>query len=239
MEGSNIMELSSNDIARLIDISAVQTPNGINEIKELVKYAKEYKFIAVHVLPCWITSLKKMITEEDDILIGSPVGFPSGGHKTQVKVTETKQMLLDGVQEIDMMMNVGMLRSGNYQYVENDISSVVNAAGGVSIKVIIETYYLTDNEIKKACELCIKAGAEFIKTSSGWTPQGATLDNIRLITSFVGNAIKVKAAGGVRDIETLVKMYKMGVVRFGINVNASMKIIKECEELPGGVVRVS
>jgi len=232
------MELSSHDIARLIDISAVQTAHGIHDIKELVKYAKEYRFIAIHVLPCWVTSVKEMITEEDDILIGSPVGFPSGGHKTEIKVSETKQMLSDGVQELDMMMNVGMLRSSNYQYVENDIRSVVEAAGRVPVKVIIETYYLTDDEIKKSCELCIEAGAEFIKTSSGWTPQGATLDNIRLITSFVGNAIKVKAAGGVRDIDTLVMMYRMGVARFGINVNASMKIVKECEKLPGGVVMV-
>jgi len=232
------MELSSHDIARLIDISAVQTAHGIHDIKELVKYAKEYRFIAIHVLPCWVTSVKEMITEEDDILIGSPVGFPSGGHKTEIKVSETKQMLSDGVQELDMMMNVGMLRSSNYQYVENDIRSVVEAAGRVPVKVIIETYYLTDDEIKKSCEFCIEAGAEFIKTSSGWTPQGATLDNIRLITSFVGNAIKVKAAGGVRDIDTLVMMYRMGVARFGINVNASMKIVKECEKLPGGVVMV-
>jgi len=232
------MELSSHDIARLIDISAVQTAHGIHDIKELVKYAKEYRFIAIHVLPCWVTSVKEMITKEDDILIGSPVGFPSGGHKTEIKVSETKQMLSDGVQELDMMMNVGMLRSSNYQYVENDIRSVVEAAGRVPVKVIIETYYLTDDEIKKSCELCIEAGAEFIKTSSGWTPQGATLDNIRLITSFVGNAIKVKAAGGVRDIDTLVMMYRMGVARFGINVNASMKIVKECEKLPGGVVMV-
>jgi deoxyribose-phosphate aldolase len=230
------LKLNSKDIARLIDISAVQTPHGKKEIKELVKYAKEYGFIAVHVLPCWVTFLKGMITGQDDFLIGSPVGFPSGGHRTEIKVSETKQMLIDGVQEIDMMMNVGMLRSGNYGYVVDDIRAVVTAAAEAPIKVIIETYYLTDDEIKRACELCIRAGAEFIKTSSGWTPEGATLKNIELITSFVGNAIQVKAAGGVRDIETLKTMYKMGVTRFGINVQASMKIIKECENLPDKVV---
>lgn len=232
------MEILARDIARLIDISAVQTPHGENEIRELVKYAKEYKFVAVHVLPCWITFLKEMITGRDEIIIGSPAGFPSGGHKTEVKVLEVKQMLLDGVQEIDMMMNVGMLRSGNYDYVEDDIRSVVEAAGEVTVKVIIETFYLTDDEIKKSCELSINAGAEFIKTSSGWTPMGATLENIAIITSFAGNAIKVKAAGGVRDIDTLIKMYKMGVTRFGINVQASIKIIKECEKFPGGVVKL-
>ena len=232
------MELMARDIARLIDISAVQTPHGENEIRELVKYAKEYKFVAVHVLPCWITFLKEMITGRDEIIIGSPAGFPSGGHKTNVKVLEVKQMLLDGVQEIDMMMNVGMLRSGNYDYVEDDIRAVVEAAGKVTVKVIIETFYLTDDEIKKSCELSIKAGAEFIKTSSGWAPMGATLKNIAMITSFVGNAIKVKAAGGVRDIDTLIEMYKLGVTRFGINVQASIEIIKECEKFPGGFVKL-
>ena len=103
------MELPARGIAGLIDISAVQTPHGTNEIKELVKYAKEYKFVAIHVLPCWVTFLKEIITERDKIIIGSPAGLPSGGHKTKVKVLEVKQMLLDGVQEVDMMMNVGML----------------------------------------------------------------------------------------------------------------------------------
>jgi deoxyribose-phosphate aldolase len=232
------LTLHSKDIARLIDISAVQTPHGKKEIVELVKYAKEHSFIAVHVLPCWVTFLKSMIFAEDDILIGSPVGFPSGGHRTEIKVAETKQMLIDGVQEIDMMMNVGMLRSANYDYVEDDIRAVVTAAGELPVKVIIETYYLTDDEIKKSCELCINAGAEFIKTSSGWAREGATLKNISLITSFAGDAIKVKAAGGVRDLDTLVKMYKMGVTRFGINVHSSKSIIEECEKMPGKAVHI-
>ncbi len=116
----NNLELPARGIAGLIDISAVQTPHGTNEIKELVKYAKEYKFVAIHVLPCWVTFLKEIITERDKIIIGSPAGFPSGGHKTKIKVLEVKQMLLDGVQEVDMMMNVGMLRSGRCDYVEND-----------------------------------------------------------------------------------------------------------------------
>jgi len=232
------MELNAQSIARLIDISAVQAPHGKEEIEELVKYAKEYKFIAVHVLPCWVSFLKKMITSKDDIMIGSPVGFPSGGHKTDIKVAEVKQILADGVQEIDMMMNIGKLRSRCYEYVADDIRRVVDAAGEVSIKVIIETYYLSDDDIKKACDVCIKSGAEFVKTSSGWTPEGATLENIQLITSFVGDAIKVKAAGGVRDLDTLVKMYSMGVSRFGINVQASMKIIQECQNLPDSVIRL-
>jgi deoxyribose-phosphate aldolase len=232
------VELKAIDIARLIDISAVQTPHGEAEIEELVMCAKEYHFIAVHVLPSWVSFLRERISEKDEILIGSPVGFPSGGHRTDTKVHEVKQMIADGVQEIDMMMNVGMLRSKNYRYVEDDIHAVIETSGKIPVKVILETCYLSEDEIKKACELCIKAGAAYVKTSSGWTQVGATLENIRLITTFVGDRIKVKAAGGVRDLKTMIAMYKMGVSRFGVNVQASIKIIEACKSLPGGVVRV-
>ena len=232
-------QLNARDIARLIDISAVQTPHGKDEIEKLVKYAKEYRFIAVHVLPSWVLFLRNMISEHDEILIGAPVGFPSGGHRTEIKVYEVKQLIADGVQEIDMMMNVGMLRSKNYRYVEDDIRAVIEASEEIPVKVILETYYLTKDEIKKSCELCMKAGAAYVKTSSGWTPKGATLENIKLITTFVGDRIKVKAAGGVRDLHTLIKMYEMGVSRFGINVQASMQIIKEVQGLPNGVVELS
>ena len=120
------------------------------------------------------------------------------------------------------------------------MKTLVDIAGAEDVlaKVIIEVYHLSEDEIKKACELCIKAGAEFVKTGTGWTPTGATLEVISLITSFVGDAIKVKASGGVRGLDTFIEMYKMGVARFGINVNASMEIIRECAALPNGVVTV-
>ncbi len=234
------MKLGVKDVARLIDISAVRTPHGKAEIKDLVQYAKQYRFVAVHVLPCWVSFLKEQLAGEKDILIGAPVGFPSGAHKTDLKVMEAKELMADGVQEMDMMLNVGKLRSGEYKYVEEEIRKIVQTAGEkqVPVKVILEVHFLTPDEIKKACELCINAGAEFVKTSTGWAPSGATLEVISLITSFVGKAIKVKAAGSIRNLDTLVKMHKMGVTRFGINVNASMDIIKEVADLPGGVVEV-
>ena len=136
------------------------------------------------------------------------------------------------------MINVGMLRSGRLSDVEDEIKAIVQLAGDVEIKVILEVHCLTEDEIKNACELCIKAGAAFIKTSTGWLPTGATLETISLISNFVGSAIKIKAAGGIRDLDTLVKMVALGVARFGINVQASMDMITACAELPGGVLRV-
>ena len=110
--------------------------------------------------------------------------------------------------------------------------------GKVEVKVILEVHCLTDDEIIKACELAINAGAAFVKTSTGWLPGGATLETVSLISNFVGDAIKIKASGGIRDLDTLAKMYAMGVARFGINVQAAMDLIAACVALPGGVLKV-
>jgi deoxyribose-phosphate aldolase len=223
------------DVARMIDISAVQAPHGTVEIHECVRGAKEYHFMAVHVLPCWVTFLKKLLADSPDVMLGAPVGFPSGGHRTEMKVAEAKHLIWDGVQEMDMMLNVGKLRSAEYGYCEDEIRAVVQAAGDVPVKVILEVHYLNRDQIKKACEACINAGAAFVKTATGWAPGGATLEVVEFITGFVGSAIKVKAAGRIRNLDTLVKMYRMGVARFGINLNSSIEIMHSMAAL-GGVV---
>jgi len=230
------MTLTSRDVAQLIDISAVQAPHGAAEICALVESAKKYRFIAVHVLPCWVTYLKSLLADTTGILIGAPVGFPAGAHRTEIKVAEAKLLLLDGVQEMDMMLNVGKLRSGEHAYCEEDIRAVVQAAGEVPVKVILEVHHLNREELKKACEVCIRAGAAFVKTATGWAPSGATLEVVQFITSFVGSAIKVKAAGSIRSIDTLITMYRMGVARFGINLNSSVDIVKSVAAMPGGMV---
>ncbi len=232
------MTLSATDIARLIDISAVRTPHGESEIREMVANAKQYRFIAVHVLPCWVSFLRELLAGDPPIMVGAPVGFPSGAHRTDVKVAEAKALIEDGVQEMDLVLNVGRLRSGHDAYVEQDIRSVVAAAGSVPVKVIIEAPYLSADEIKKACGMCIAAGAAFIKTSTGWVANGSTIEMIRFITSFVGGAIKVKAAGAIRDLDTVVAMRRMGVARFGINMHSAMEIVRQVAALPGGAVEV-
>jgi deoxyribose-phosphate aldolase len=233
------MLLTPEKLARLIDISAVRAQHGEREIREMVLRAKEHRFVAVHVLPSWVGFLKAQLQGEPDILIGAPVGFPSGGHTTAVKVAEARQLIADGVQELDMVINVGQLRSGHHDFVEQDIRAVVEAAGPLPVKVILEVHHLTPDEIKRACELAIGARATFVKTSTGWAPSGATVDTVRLITSFVGSAIKVKAAGSIRKLETVVAMLRMGVARFGINLDSSIEILRECRALPEGGVELS
>ncbi len=232
------MTLTARDVAQLIDISAVQAPHGAAEISALVQSAKEYHFIAVHVLPCWVTYLKGLLADAPGILVGAPVGFPAGAHRTEIKVAEANLLVQDGVQEMDMMLNVGKLRSGEYDYCEQDIRAVVRAAGAVPVKVILEVHHLNREQLKRACELCIRAGAAFVKTATGWAPSGATLEVVQFLTSFCGSAIKVKAAGSIRSLDTLVTMYRMGVARFGINLHSSVDIVKAVSALPGGVVAV-
>lgn len=232
------MILTAHSLARMIDISAVRAQHGESEIREMVARAKERRFIAVHSLPCWVTFLKGLLEGEADIMVGAPVGFPGGAHTTRTKVLEAQQLVADGVDEMDMMLNVGMMLSGRLDYVERDIKAVVEAAGAVPVKVILELHYLDSEQIKRACELAIKAKAAYVKTATGWAASGATLEKVRLITSFVGDAIKVKAAGGVRDLDTVKKMLVMGVSRFGINLDASMKILDECAAAEGGSVTV-
>jgi deoxyribose-phosphate aldolase len=230
------MTLTARDVAQLIDISAVQAPHGAAEINGLVQNAKTYHFIAVHVLPCWVTYLKGLLADTPEILVGAPVGFPAGAHRTEIKAAEAKLLVQDGVQEMDMMLNVGKLRSGELAYCEEDVRAVVRAAGDIPVKVILEVHHLDREQLKQACELCIKAGAAFVKTATGWAPSGATLEVVQFLTSFCGTAIKVKAAGNIRDLDTLLTMYRMGVARFGVNLNSSVDIVKSVAARPGGTV---
>ena len=232
------MTLTARDVAQLIDISAVQAPHGAAEIRGLVENARAYHFIAVHVLPCWVAYLKGLLADSPDILVGAPVGFPGGAHRTEIKAAEARLLVQDGVQEMDMMLNVGKLRSCEYDYCLQDIRAVVEAAEAVPVKVILEVHHLDREQLKRACELCIRAGAAFVKTATGWAPTGATLEVVQFLTSFCGSAIKVKAAGSIRSIDTLVTMYRMGVARFGINLNSSVEIVKAVAAMPGGVVAV-
>ncbi|HVO18669.1 MAG TPA: deoxyribose-phosphate aldolase [Anaeromyxobacter sp.] len=232
------MLLTPQKLARMIDISAVRAQHGEREILEMVHRAKEHRFIAVHVLPSWVRFLREQLQGDRDILVGAPVGFPSGGHTTAIKVAEARQLIADGVQELDMVINIGKLRSGRIDEVREDIRAVVEAADPLPVKTILEVHHLSPDEIRRACDQAIAAGAAFIKTSTGWAPSGATLESVRLITAHVGSAIEVKAAGSIRNLDTVVAMLRMGVSRFGVNLDSSVEILRECGAHVGGGVEV-
>lgn len=231
------MKLTGSEIAKMIDISAVQASHGKKEIDDLAAIAKKHGFIAVHALPSWAPYLKKVV-EGSGVMTGGPVGFPSGGHTTEVKILEAQLLRRDGVDEMDMMLNVGKLLAGEYGYVEDEIRKVVAAAEEIPVKVILEVAYLSTEQIKRGCDAAVAAGAAFVKTGTGWAPGGTTVKQIEQIAGFVGGAVGIKASGGIRGLKMVKEMIALGVTRFGINVQASLDILEEVAAGPDGSVEI-
>ncbi len=229
------MKLTVHQLARMIDLSAVRTEVDIAEVRQLAEQARRYGCICAFVMPCYLPELKRLLVDAPEVGAGAVVGFPSGAHGTAIKVAEARQLLEQGAVELDMVINVGMLRSGRDEYVEDDISAVVEAAGKTPVKAILEAHYLSDEQIVRGSQIAVRAGAAFVKTGTGWTPTGATLHNVALIKSAIGDAAQVKAAGGVRDLATVVEMIRLGVSRFGNGLTSGSKILEECAALPQGV----
>lgn len=223
--------ISASEAARLIDVSAVRTHHTLKDVKELVKLAKQYHFINVHVLPVWVSTLAEMLRNVDGVYVGAPVGFPSGAHCTSTKILEAQHLLEDGVEEMDIVMNVGKFKNQEYDYVLDEIKEIVGMCNGrVLTKVIIEINTLDDDQMLKACELVMKSGADFIKTGTGWIPGIANIERIRRIKDYCKNDIKVKAAGGIRTKEDFLALYEMGVERMGINTQSAVNIMRSLEE---------
>ena len=221
------MKLLIADLARMIDLSAVRAEDNDDYINSLVACARKYHCIAVYPLPSRVPLVRDLLAGENDILIGGAVGFPSGGQTAAVKAFETKELIAMGCQEIDMVINIGKLRSERYSEVFDDIRAVVEACEGKPLKVILECHYLSEKQILIGCDQVISAKADWVKTSTGWAITGATLKNIALIKAHVGDALGVKAAGGIRDLKTVLEMYKLGARRFGLGLRSSTKILEE------------
>jgi len=229
------MKLNVRQLARMMDLSAVRTDVHIDEIRQLAAVCKQYGCICAFVMPCYMAELKELLADAPDTGIGGVVGFPSGAQSTASKVADVREHRALGARELDMVINVGMLRSGRDRFVEDDIRSVVDAAQGTPVKVILEAHYLTDEEIVRGSRIAVRAGAAFVKTGTGWAPTGATLHNVALMKSAVGEAAQVKAAGGVRDLQTVVEMIRLGVTRFGVSASSGQTILDACAAMPDGV----
>uniref|UniRef100_A0A7V3KMR8 Deoxyribose-phosphate aldolase n=1 Tax=candidate division WOR-3 bacterium TaxID=2052148 RepID=A0A7V3KMR8_UNCW3 len=230
------MKLTKYEIAQMFDLSAVKANDDESYIRSMVDCARKYRCLAVFSLPSNVPLMKRMLDEDTTVLLGGSVGFPSGGHTTNIKVAEAKELIEMGCRELDMVINIGKLISGRYSEVLDDIKAVIDAANSIPVKVILECHYLNEAQIRKACDLCIEAGASWVKTSTGWAPTGATLENITLIRQHVGNAIGIKAAGGIRDLGTIINLYKRGARRFGLSLQAAQKILDEVYSLPNEVI---
>lgn len=232
------MILTVRDLARMLDLSAVRTDVDLAELRELADEARRWSCVCAFPMPCYVPRLKEWLADAPEVGVGGVVGFPSGAHLTETKAAEARLLREQGVDELDMVMNVGLLRSGRLDAVEADIRAVVEAGAPLPVKVILETHHLDDREIRTASEVCVRAGAAFVKTGTGWAPTGATAHNVRLIRETVGEAIGVKAAGGVRDLETLAALHRAGATRFGVGLRSGGAILEACAARPGGAVEI-
>lgn len=226
------MNISSSEIARAIDISAVRADVTIAELEHLAGLAKKHRFVCAFTMPCFTADLARLLQNEPDIGLGGVVGFPSGAESTPTKGLIAKEMLAAGCGELDMVINIGALKSGQHQRVKEDIRSVVETAGDIPVKSILEICYLTEDEIKRGSLLAVEAGAAYIKTGTGWGNRPTTAGDIRLIRKTVGNTAKIKAAGGIRDLKTLLEMIDAGCSRFGISAASCEHIMREAEGIP-------
>lgn len=220
------MTLTAPEIARMLDISAVRANSDDAAITYLVACAKKYACYLVTVLPAQTPRARDLLAGQTLVRLGGNVGFPSGGQTTRIKAAETRELLAMGCDEIDTVIDVAALLSGRTADVLEDLRAVVEAAEGKPVKAILECHYLKESQIRTACDLAIRAGAAFVKTGTGWAPTGATLENVRLIKAHVGDTIQIKASGGIRDLETLDAMRRLGATRFGISAPSVVRMLE-------------
>ena len=210
-------------INQYIDHTLLKATATKDEIKVICDEAKKYNFYAVCVNGSYVPYVKEEL-KDSGVNIAAVIGFPLGAMSTKAKVFEAEQAVRDGATEIDMVIQIGKLIDGDYEYVENDIREIKKAIGDNVLKVIIETCYLTDDQKKKACELVLNAKADYVKTSTGFGTGGATFEDVKLMKDVVKDNAKVKASGGVKDYETAEKYVELGASRLG--TSSGVKIIE-------------
>jgi deoxyribose-phosphate aldolase len=208
-------------VAKTIDHSTLGPAMTLDEVKAGCEVALKYDVASVCCKPCDVKFVAEIL-KGSDVLVGTVVGFPHGSSTTESKVFETKQAVADGAVEIDVVINIGHLKSGKTQEIQDEISAVVAAAAGNQVKVILENAYLTDAEKVAACKLIEAAGAHYVKTSTGFAPTGATLADVKLMRATCSPKVKVKSAGGVKSLDQLLEFLDAGIDRSGSSSTASI-----------------
>lgn len=213
---------------KLIDHTLLKADATKEAITKLCNEAKEYDFASVCVNSGWVSYCKEQLAGSR-VNVCSVVGFPLGAMCSKAKAFETQCVIEDGGDEIDMVMNIGALKDKNYELVLNDIKAVVKAANGHCVKVILETCLLSEDEIRKACELCVEAKATFVKTSTGFSTRGATVEDVKIMKSVVKENALIKAAGGVRNVQDLEAMVQAGASRIGTSSGVALMQDKQAK----------
>lgn len=216
--------MSEWNLPSLIDHTVLRPEATKVDVLRLCREARDQQFTVIFVPPCYVGEAVAAVAGTA-IRVGIPIGFPLGGHTTKAKVAEAVEAVARGASVLDMVINVSRLRSGDYDEVRRDIAEVVTATPKVEHKVILETCYLTQQDKLTACRLVVEAGADYVKTSTGFGPAGATVEDVRLMKTAVAGQVKVKASGGIRDWKTAQAMLEAGADRIG--TSASLKIMEE------------
>ena len=218
--------VTTREVAMMIDHSLLRPNLTLEEIRAGLELAKKYETISVCVHPCDVAMSCELL-KDTDVKVTTVIGFPHGSHTTQVKLFESRVAIDDGAVELDMVINIGRMLSGEFDYVRDEISAIVDLAHkeDLLVKVILENCYLNNELIKKGCELCEEAGADFVKTSTGFGPGGATIGDLELMRSSCSAKVSVKAAGGVRTLEAALRVRKAGASRLG--ATATKEILEE------------
>lgn len=221
------MDYDCQEIAKMIDHSLLRPELTEQDVRQGCQVAKEYKVATVCCTPSAVSLVRELLAGSD-VKTTTVIGFPHGYNKTETKFFEADQAIKDGAVELDLVLNIGKLLSGDYDYVRQDIKAIVDVAhrNSVLVKVILENFYLTDEQKKVACKLCEDAGADWVKTSTGFAGGGATLEDLKLMRENVSEKVQVKAAGGVRDLDMALKVKEVGCTRFG--ATRTETIMEEC-----------
>ena len=223
------MALTPKDIAKMLDHSTLQPWLTEDDIRHGCEVALKYDTASVCARPCDVPILNEML-KGSGVKVCTVIGFPHGAHQTAIKVAEAKQALAEGCEELDMVLNIGKLKHGDADYVESEIRQLAETAHAASaiLKVILETCYLTEEEKILACRLSEKAGADFVKTSTGYGSAGCTIEDLKLMRANVSEAVRIKGSGGIRDLDTVLSARAVGASRCG--VSATEKIMAEAEK---------
>lgn len=219
--------MKKNEIAAMIDHTLLKAFATPAQIEQLCKEAAEYHFASVCVNPAYV-ALAARLLKGTGVKVCTVIGFPLGANTSAVKAFEAKDAIANGAEEVDMVINVGAMKAGDYELVEKDIRAVVDAANGTLVKVIIETCYLTDEEKVLACKAAARAGADFVKTSTGFGTGGATPADVALMRSSIPDTMKVKASGGVHNYQEAMAVVEAGASRIG--ASAGMAIVAAAED---------
>jgi deoxyribose-phosphate aldolase len=226
------MDYTYQDIAKMIDHSLLNPTLSDRELEQGCELALEYDVASVCIMPYYLKRCAEIL-KGSSVKASTTIGFPHGGHTTAIKLAEAKQALDDGGQELDTVVNISKVLSGDWDYVRNDIKAVIDAAHqqGQKVKVIFENCYLTDEHKIKLCEICGELGADWVKTSTGYGTGGATMEDLKLMRQHSPSRVEVKAAGGVRTLDKLLEVRAVGVTRVG--ASRTKDILEECKRRLG------